>query len=80
LSARRSRSAANYRPLGPDAEASGDLDSLIGLVDQLSGLDPEEIVPQAAGAGAPKAAAAPGGKPPDPAWKWQPKQNRGGRG
>jgi AAA domain, putative AbiEii toxin, Type IV TA system len=67
------------RPVAERSEG-GDLDSLIGLVDQLSELEPQEIVPQAAGAGAPKAAPTSGGKPPDPAWKWQPKQNRGGRG
>jgi hypothetical protein len=72
---------------GAAAQAGGDLDSLIGLVDQLSELEPEEIVPQAAEGGAAKGAPAPagarsapaaGGKAPDPAWKWQPK-NRGGR-
>jgi hypothetical protein len=78
----RSGAGSPASPAGAPAAGGGDLDNLIGLVDQLSGLEPEEIVPQAAtaGAGAPKAAPAPGGKPPDPAWKWQPKQNRGGRG
>jgi hypothetical protein len=74
---------------GANTQAGEDLDSLIGLVDQLSELEPEAIVPQAAGAsksgpatpaGASKGGPAPGGKAPDPAWKWQPKPNRGGRG
>jgi hypothetical protein len=66
---------------GPSPE---DLDSLIGLVDQLAEIQPEELVAAAPAAKTPAAAAAP---PPQsapatpaaapssgvPTWKWQPK-------
>lgn len=60
-----------------------DLDSLIGLVDQLAGIEPEELVAAAPAPRAPAAAATPnqaprGAAPPPaadasgtPSWKWQ---------
>ena len=77
-----------FLPPLPDLPAAGsggpspaDLDSLIGLVDQLAEIEPRELVAaaqtaQAPGAkAAPPPAAAPSPEPPAgaPPWKWQPK-------
>jgi AAA domain, putative AbiEii toxin, Type IV TA system len=78
--ARNGAPAASAPQAGSGSGAAGDLDSLIGLVDQLSELDPQEIVPQATDAapakGAPAPAGARGGAPAPGGW--QPR-NRGGR-
>ena len=84
----RAWEGGGFLPPLPDLPAAGssgpspaDLDSLIGLVDQLAEIEPRELVAaaqtaQAPGAkAAPPPAAAPSPEPPAgaPPWKWQPK-------